>query len=189
MTQFTTDWFPRRVFDEVLPHLKKLPNFRILEIGTFEGRGALYFLSEFMPDSGELTCVDPFFDIYFPDFSAWNPAEVKTRFLRNTERYARRLTLLEKKSHDAWPSLPAGSFDLVFVDGDHRMQAVAEDAREGFRVTKPGGHLVFDDYRWGVDLCYPPVLRPKEAIDLFLLDFGSKLEILHQDYCVVVQKK
>jgi hypothetical protein len=45
-------------------------------------------------------------------------------------------------------SLPEGSLDWVYIDGDHRESAVAEDLRLAWRAVRPGGFIVGDDYYW-----------------------------------------
>lgn len=40
----------------------------------------------------------------------------------------------------------ASSFDFIFVDGAHSYQYVANDSRHAFRMLRPGGVIVWDDY-------------------------------------------
>jgi predicted O-methyltransferase YrrM len=39
------------------------------------------------------------------------------------------------------------SADLVFVDGDHSFDAVLADSRSAFDLIRPGGVVVWHDYR------------------------------------------
>lgn len=41
-----------------------------------------------------------------------------------------------------------GSMDLVFVDADHSYEAVLKDSQTAFKLLRPGGMIVWDDYRW-----------------------------------------
>ena len=43
------------------------------------------------------------------------------------------------------PEFPAG-IDLLFIDGDHRKQAVLNDFKNYFALVRSGGYIVFDDY-------------------------------------------
>jgi hypothetical protein len=38
------------------------------------------------------------------------------------------------------------TYDLVYVDGDHRYEGVKRDAEQALRVVKPSGIIVFNDY-------------------------------------------
>lgn len=42
----------------------------------------------------------------------------------------------------------AGSVDLVLIDGDHTYEFVKADTANAFAVLRPGGVIVWDDYRW-----------------------------------------
>ena len=44
--------------------------------------------------------------------------------------------------------LPLESFDIIYIDGSHAVNDVLEDAVLSFRLLKPEGILIFDDYRW-----------------------------------------
>lgn len=70
-----------------------------------------------------------------------------------------------------WPDLPAkiltttevpsGPFDLVFIDGDHSVDAVVEDIRRAERVLAPYGLILLHD--WDAD---PRVRMGAEAAHL-----------------------
>ncbi len=38
--------------------------------------------------------------------------------------------------------------DLVFVDADHTYEAVRRDTENALRLVRPGGLIIWDDYRW-----------------------------------------
>lgn len=192
MPTFTANWFPASIFETHAGELKRLPRANFLEIGAFEGRGALHFFEKFLGDTGTLTCIDP-----FVDYSKSTAAEIKgfdhlinpsirQRFLDNTHAFRDRISLHEGLSRDVLPTLPSATFDLAFIDGDHSREAVRIDARECWRLVKIGGYIVFDDYSWN----YPaaPAMSPKEAIDEFLFTRAKNLKVLHRDWCVVVKK-
>lgn len=40
------------------------------------------------------------------------------------------------------------SMDVVFVDGDHSYKGVAADTKTAFHLLRPGGVIIWDDYRW-----------------------------------------
>ena len=55
-----------------------------------------------------------------------------------------------------------------------------------WRLLKPGGILIFDDYLWEPNR--PPARRPQLAIDIFRETMVDALEVLHEDYQVIVRK-
>jgi len=192
MPTFSHDWFPAAAFEDHLRALKGREGMRFLEIGAFEGRGTLYLLEKFLGKTGTIACIDPFID-----YSKATVAKIHgydkvinesslNRFLENTAAFKDRISLHQGLSKDVLPGLPASSFDVAFVDGDHSRDAVAVDARECFRLVKKGGYIVFDDYQWGV--AGRPETSPKEAIDRFLNLNERHLRLLFRGWCVVVQK-
>lgn len=151
----------------------------MLEIGSYEGGSAIWFLDNVLtaPDA-TLTCVDPFLD-----------ASYELRFDHNIRRSGEqgKVTKLKGFSEAVLPELPHESFDLIYVDGSHRAVNVLMDAVLAWRTLKPGGTMIFDDYRWMPE--NPPHLRPQMAIDLFLETFEGEYELLLKDYQVAVERR
>lgn len=79
-------------------------------------------------------------------------------------------------------------FDLVYIDGSHQSPDVIVDACLGFRLCRPGGIMIFDDYLWPLK---KEVNRtPKMAIDSFTNIYYDKVEILRAPlYQLYLQKK
>jgi predicted O-methyltransferase YrrM len=80
-----------------------------------------------------------------------------------------RITIWCAKSAMVLPLLEPRIFDLVFIDGDHSEDAVANDVRHAWRLLKSGGTLAAHDH--GEDSC-PGVKaaldawrKPDEVID------------------------
>ena len=44
--------------------------------------------------------------------------------------------------------LPLETYDIIYIDGSHATSDVLEDAVLSYRLLKPGGLLIFDDYHW-----------------------------------------
>lgn len=192
MPDFKVNWSPTSTFEKFLSHLKGRENLRFLEIGVMEGRGTCFFFEHLLGQAGTMVCIDPFID-----YSKSTIAKIKgfddvingsllDRFKANVKPFLQRIDLRQDLSQNALPTLPADTFDMVFVDGDHSRDAVAFDARESLRLTKKGGYIIFDDYRWGYER--GPEFSPKDAIDQFLKIFGHQVKLLHQDWCVVARK-
>src|SRR5262249_22292107 len=56
--------------------------------------------------------------------------------------------------------LPAASIDLLFIDGDHRQEAVRADLDHWAPALRRGGHLLFHDAVDASDFVSPCVLGP-----------------------------
>lgn len=192
MPEFTANWFPATIFDQFVSPLLGRENLKFLEIGVLEGQGTLYFFKTFLGKTGTMVSIDPFIP-----YSKSSVAKIEgydhiinesslNKFLGNTKEFASRITLKKGLSQDELPLLPSETFDLSFIDGDHSRDAVVIDAEESFRLVKKGGYIVFDDYLWGEPK--RPETSPKDAIDKFLKDHASEIQIIHKAWCVVLKK-
>ncbi|TEB21393.1 glycosyltransferase family 8 protein [Coprinellus micaceus] len=186
---------------------------RILEIGSWEGRSAVFLSNELLkvPSSldnrrpGEIVCVDHF-DLFGTDAG-------KERF----ERLQHNLTLTRKKfriiPQFSFPALTqllneavvAGrlpepqkeeGFDWVYVDGSHRSDDTFLDGEMAWRLTRKGGLMIFDDYLWDVEPD-TSIHHPRRGIDAFLALHHGEYERLSaksgaegegREYQVVLKK-
>ena len=166
---------------------------RILEIGSWEGRSALFFLN-YLPRS-RLVCVDP--------FGRAGPAEAMTEFGINTKNYdpdyEARFDANLAAFHGRFEKMRAMSFaalgelgvegrrfDIAYIDGSHHTTDVYRDAVLVWPMIVRGGILIFDDYRWG----YKPGTseHPKRGIDSFLRAFEGGYNIVHDAYQIAITK-
>jgi predicted O-methyltransferase YrrM len=183
---FSTDWtsgnFPNwcRVFTE-----RRETVTRILEIGAWEGRSAIFFL-EFFPHAS-VTCIDAFAGGGTSTNPALNLAEA--RFDKNTKQYGTRVTKIAAESVVALHGLiKAGkTYDLIYVDGSHVRDDVTIDSLMVWRLTAPGTAIIWDDYEGGRP-DQPYETRVKAAIDYFLSLYGKQLSILHRGYQIIAQR-
>jgi hypothetical protein len=60
--------------------------------------------------------------------------------------YHPRARLIEKPTHEAAGEVADGSLDFVFIDADHRYDAVRQDIADWTPKLKPSGWLVGHDY-------------------------------------------
>lgn len=148
------------------------------EVGSFEGRSALWFLGHVLTSpASSLWCFDP-----------WEVSgDVEARFDFNT-RGVRDLGRLKKVKGDVWDlaKLPAGYFDAIYVDGDHRAFACLTDGIVAWRALKLGGVLMFDDYGLGPPGF--PQYGPALGIDAFLAAADGRYKSLSTGAQVIVQK-
>ncbi len=180
---FRNDWFSSKIrywsylFDHY--NLHGMDEVNILEIGSWEGMSALFFLTE-LPNA-RLTCVDTWEgseehkDGKKPHLQKTGKEE--KRFDKNIAAHKDRVTKLKCSSLAFFAEdTPKPSFDLIHVDGSHKADDVMSDALNSFARLKPGGFMIFDDYLWrhfsrSLD-------NPAAAINCFLKLKKDQLQIL-----------
>ena len=164
-----------------MKHLGSLagkPNLRFLEVGSFEGGSAVWFLENILTHpTSTITCIDPFLR-----------AGSEALFDHNTRIAASdsKVTKIKGRSEAVMAELEADAYDAIYIDGAHFAQNVLMDAAAGWRLLKPGGIMIFDDYQWRRDL--PAPRRPQMAIDLFLDVLNPPHIVLHKEYQVIIRK-
>ena len=173
MGDFTSDWFSTSI-DGIQRTLKRHDPKSILEIGSWEGRSACWFLETY-PEA-TITCVDTFEGS--PEHSGMDVAGIRERFLKNTRPYWDRITVKQGHSSRELYGLKPESFDVIYVDGSHEEDDTLMDLILSFGLLKPGGVLLIDDYG-GVS--FPGV---RKAVDKFAAAFCKKLQSVLCEYQV-----
>lgn len=187
---FSTDWATEHftVWNRVLSHWRRRP-LRILEIGSWEGRSAVFFLNYFRRST--IVCIDTFHGteslLRHPSWGLQIPL-IERRFDRNLAAFASRVEKIKGASRDTLDRLLAEgrTFDLAYVDGDHRRDSVWEDTVRTWPLVPPGGIVIWDDYGWRPS--NPPEERPQPAIDAFLAEQQGHYEVLVRGYQMIVQR-
>ncbi len=188
--QFSTDWTSSNYASwryMLLPW--KMEPLRILEIGSWEGRSALFFLN-FFPQS-KITCVDTFAGgldhKVSTQFSQMLP-QIEQHFDHNLAPFGGRVEKIKMDSAAALSKLAAEGrkFDLAYIDGGHRRDEVMADTLGTWKLLPPGGVIIWDDYTWGRKL--PPEDRPKPAIDQFLAEQQGNYRLLGKSYQVAIER-
>jgi predicted O-methyltransferase YrrM len=190
--QYTKDWFSWSpgVWEQLIPHLPARKNF--LEIGSFEGRSAVWIVQYMMEDGGELICVDTWEGGAEHVNGEMSGAE--DRFKHNIDLIIgnfvdRDVQPIKSTSVDALGNLISykKQFDFIYIDGSHLAKDVLTDACMAWPLLKSKGFMVFDDYSWK-----PPgftlLQRPKVAVDAFINMFEDELQIAHSGYQLIVRK-
>lgn len=192
--EFTKDWFSQapEVWTHIIPMLPGEPGERsFLEIGSFEGRSAVWIAENMMKEGDYLRCVDTWKG--GEEHSQEDMGEVQQRFLRNMEKLENLKPLnwcaIRETSVMALGEMLQESyiFEFIYIDGSHQAKDVLTDACMAWQVLAPGGIMVFDDYVWGDprDILH----RPKIAIDAFVNIFAEDLTVVHSGYQLVVKKR
>jgi predicted O-methyltransferase YrrM len=162
---------------------------RILEIGSFEGMSACYFLWR-LPDA-HVTCIDTFAG--GPSFAALGAdvSGLEAAFDRNVALVdGGRVHKLVGESADHLLALlrDAEQFDLVFVDGSDLALDVLVDAALSWQLLAPGGYLIFDNYGWRSPLGEDPLFHPAPAVDAFLDLVRNHSEVLFRENEVILRR-
>lgn len=165
-------------FDEIAPSVRE-----VLEIGAFEGRTTHFAARLF--SNARITCVDPWTE--YGEMSGLARAE--ECFRRNVAEFGDRVRPVKGFSASVLPQLleRGDRFDVVFIDGSHAYADVVIDSHHGWRLLKPGGVLIWDDYLWRRAEYGRRV--PKLAIDQFLTGFRGDYVPLWAFKQVAIRKR
>lgn len=150
------EWFPHDAAGWLTPHegkeLARLADGKaVLEIGSYCGRSTICLAQR----ANSVGCVDT-----FDGRGTALPGDTFATFEGNVKKagLGHKVTVYRGTSAEMLPKLPP-VFDLVFIDGSHDRNSVAEDTDLAIKVLRPGGLLVYHDYGNPSD---PGV---KEAVD------------------------
>src|SRR5262245_52509009 len=151
---FTADWHSHNVphWRQILGEYADRPGLRALEIGSFEGRSALWLLNNVLThETARIDCIDTFEGS--PEHAAMgiNSADLVERFLRNLKPYKEKVRWFRGRSQEvlrngSFDPQGAEHYDIAYIDGSHKASDVLEDAVLSFRLLKVGGVMIFDDY-------------------------------------------
>ena len=167
------------------------PNPRILEIGSWEGRSAVFLLtSPLCANGGSIVCID-----HFDLFATPAGRERHEKVLHNLALTRRPFRVIEKFSvpglmvllEEGTKGKTAG-FDWLYIDGSHRADDTFLDAELAWRLANEGAIFIFDDYLWDVqpnDSLY----HPKPGVDAFMKLHKDEFEIISSSYQMVLRKK
>ena len=156
---------------------------KILEIGSYEGRSAIFFLKNF--SNSNISCVDTWSGS--DEHNNVNFDLVEKNFDLNTSFYQSNDILIKHKmTSNEFFKKNDKYFDLIYVDGDHSADQVKIDLNNSWNVLKNGGFLVLDDYMWWY---YKDLKKnPSTPINNFIkenISNISKLTVWHQ---LIIQK-
>ena len=193
---FSCDWtswhYPKWM--ELLAPYRRHAGVRLLEIGSWEGRSALFFLN-FLPRA-RLTCIDTFAGGQeHRDAAAASPEEARSldaleqRFDANVRAFAGRVEKIRANSAHALAQLGVNKrrFDVAYIDGGHRAAEVYTDAVMTGPLIHRGGMMIFDDYQWRE---MPQRLdNPGPGINAFLKTVEGQHRVAHKKYQIAIVKR
>lgn len=126
------------------------PNAVACEIGVWKGRSA-YCLAAGLPAGGKLIAIDPFDASGEPGSHTTYVAKAGgtaliDQFESNMKTLAVRDRIDIKRAYSYDVDAEVGDLDLLFIDGDHSVQACTVDFQKYGPKLKVGGYLLFHDY-------------------------------------------
>ena len=178
MLEYTTNWTDQYAdtWRQLIGHLAGT-KCNLIEIGNWEGRSTGWLLDNLCSDrDSRLTAIDPHFS-----------HERYARFLGNVSqnKYVSRLNVVRELSADYLGTLPAASIDACYIDGSHEAVDVMTDAVLCWRLLKPGGVIIFDDYEWDG----PRELMPRVAINSFVELVAPWSNVVHRGWQLAMIKQ
>ena len=144
---------------------KNLSNIKInalLEIGSYEGRSALFFANLFK--DSQITCVDTWSgsDEHNDDFT-----KIENNFDLNVNELSKKNKINKIKStSNIFFDNNNNYYDFIYVDGDHSNEQVFKDLENSWACLNNNGYLLIDDYMWWY---YKDLKKnPASAINIFI---------------------
>jgi Methyltransferase domain len=177
---FTEDWMSYHVpnWERILAPFKGKPSVRALEIGSFEGRSAIWFLENILTDArASITCIDIFDD-----------ATIESRYDKNiaASGVANKVKKIKASSQIALREMQLGAYDFIYIDGSHIAKDVLIDAVLSWELLKPDGVVIFDDYGWAPRSRHR---RPDTAVNSFMVIYEPYAELLYRGPAQIAFRK
>ena len=156
----------------------------MLEIGSYEGRSAIFFLKKF--SEGQITCVDTWHGSDEHDKNEF--INIEKNFDLNTNYFFKVNRLKKfKMTSDEFFKINSDKFDLIYVDGDHSAKQVFRDINNSWNILNKGGYLILDDYMWWY---YKDLKKnPSTPINKFILNNINEINYLKVWQQVIIKKK
>jgi predicted O-methyltransferase YrrM len=171
--KFSNNWFDYNLNDLFFLFNKYDTDKRvnILEIGSFEGKSAIFFLTFFK--ESKIYCVDTW--LGSNELNNHNFDLVEKTFNSNIQNFASRIVKCKMSSDFFFKNNKNLRFDLIYIDGSHYYKQVYRDAINSLKILKPGGIIIFDDFLFRF---YKKVhFNPISAIYKFLRKNKNKVKI------------
>ena len=187
--KYTENWFDYSGFDQ-LPFFNTKEEIHILEIGSFEGKSAVWFLENYLQNpKSTITCIDPWtnysqddnsFNSYNSNNAEWDFTNHKKTFLHNIFESGcfDQVNINHGFSHEILPQLinAKKQYDFIFIDGNHTAPFVLTDAIMSWYLLKVNGVMSFDDYLWSYQT--GDTITPKLAVDSFVSNFNDYIQVI-----------
>jgi predicted O-methyltransferase YrrM len=191
---FTRDWFSRNVsiWREKLSTLANISDANILEIGSFEGRSAVWLADHILVGTGaKIHCVD-----------LWSEPATEARFDENVRKSSLysgcSFVKIKGPSRDILRDLGDRRFDFIYIDGEHYAPTIMIELVFSIQHISDQGIVAVDDYDLpsGLSLQHYTLggnaqakdYPPSQAIDAFLELFQNEIEVLFSGHQLIFKK-
>lgn len=181
---FTQDWFSNNIpnFETCMSFLHDRKRF--LEIGAFEGRATCWLLQNGLDAKGHIMCIDSYKVLdYDPSIDMKAVEERFWNNIREVVNSTQSVSGFKEPSYQALSEMIGFKyeFDFIYVDGSHAPDVALTDACMAWRLLKPQGIMLFDDYLYQ----HEPT---KVGIDGFLNAFKGQYRTIVNNYQMGIQK-
>lgn len=148
-----------------------------LEIGSCEGRSSCFFVKNILTHAdSKLVCVDPF---------VMGTEEVFNHNIKVLD-CASKIEIIKGFSNNI--DLAMKPWDFIYVDGSHVGRDCLFDMVRSWVSLKKNGIMIVDDYQWCLNHRNIKYLKPKHAVDAFMLLMEDTLNVEHIGGQVILRK-
>jgi predicted O-methyltransferase YrrM len=166
----------------------------VAEIGVYRGNFAARMLSD-CAGIATYYMIDPWRRLH-----GWNkPANVKNRAfarfyeeaIEKTRAWADKRVVLRGTTSRAIRSIPDGTLDFVYIDGDHTLRGITIDLVQAYAKVREGGWIAGDDFSrsiWQHDEIYEPTLVFPFAVH-FAEAVGARIFALPHDQFLIEKRR
>jgi precorrin-6B methylase 2 len=143
-----------------------------MEIGAYHGANTCSYMKSYArhPRS-EIHCVDPWMDYDGYDEYQSKQHTNYSLFIQNLARLSpedlHKVHLHRGLSETMIPRFADNMFDIIYIDGNHSLRYVLQDAIQSYHKIKRGGWIIFDD------------MQDKEvnqAVQMFLMSHSTDFD-------------
>ena len=174
------DWFSNNM-NVWKYYLKTLKEVEYLEIGSFEGRSAV-FVGE-LDNVKEITCVDTFEGS--DEHNDINFGLVYKNCRENLKKLTVPHNLIKETSHNFFQN-NSNKFNVIYIDGSHFYEDVKKDFINAMNCLAKDGILICDDFFW---FFYKNIKdNPIGAILECYKNYKKNLEILFVNNQIIFKK-
>lgn len=180
---------PMRTFDSrinMLSLVKKGGN--ICELGALKGDFSEIILALCKPNQLVLVDIWPK-EVVSGDVNGNNlekfDGDYLYEFVEKRFKHAPAVKIIRKLTVKALKKFPDNYFDMIYIDADHRYEAVAEDLKWAYKKVKRNGFIMGHDYEINsAKTAENYQFGVKQAVDEFCLNNGQAIYAKAKDGCV-----
>ena len=172
-------------------------NSKVLEVGVFKGEFLDYIVDNCSYSSVE--GVDLFEGIFGSgDVNGNNmtKADLNKEYILLQDKYKdnENVNVYKSFSTTYLNHQKDNTYDIIYIDADHRYEAVKKDLISSFPKIKDGGYLMGHDYELNKEKCkLNHNFGTKKAVQEFCLEYKQEISALAMDgcvsFCIKVNKK